>query len=34
MRLNEGATVYNASHDHKAYCDALEQLRGEFKLDE
>lgn len=33
-RLNESATAYNASHDHKTYCDALEQLRGEYKLDE
>lgn len=29
-RLNEASTAYNASSDHQAYCEVLNELRGNF----
>lgn len=31
-RMNAAATSYEATKDHTAYCEALDELAGEFKL--
>ena len=32
-RMNAAATSYNADADHAKFCDALDQVRGDFNLD-